>query len=180
MKTIWLIGPSGAGKTTIGKELKNKLEKTGRQSVLIDGDELRNTICKDLGFSYHDRLQQTIRASYMAKAVNQGGAWAIVCLITPFQEFREKAREIIGDNISIVYLESSKETRIERDPKGLYKKAIAGELDSKLTGYDGVFDIPQSKEALTISTDSNKTIDESVDEIISVAIGNYFSQGDGI
>jgi adenylylsulfate kinase len=180
MKTIWLFGPSGAGKTTIGKELKKKLEKTGRSSVLIDGDELRGTICQDLGFSYHDRLQQTIRASYMAKAVNQGGAWAIVCLIAPFKEFREKAKEIIGSDTSMVYLESSKETRIERDPKGLYKKAINGELEAKLTGYDGQFDIPQSKEALTVSTDSHKTIESSVYEIMSVAIGNYFSEGDGI
>ena len=96
MRTIWLFGPSGAGKTTIGKELQRDLQSSGRDAVLIDGDILRSTICSDLGFSYRDRLQQTIRAAYMAKAVNEGRSWAVVCLITPFKEFREKAKSICG------------------------------------------------------------------------------------
>jgi adenylylsulfate kinase len=177
MKTIWLFGPSGAGKTTIGKELQHQLKERGRKAVLVDGDELRDTICKDLGFSYHDRLQQATRASYMAKAINEGGAWAIVCLITPFKEFRDRAKNIVPDT-TMIYLESSLEVRIKRDPKGLYAKALSGELSSKLTGYDGTFDEPESG---TCCYNTETHVKEKIAEgIISLVVGGEYMGGTGI
>lgn len=178
MRTIWLFGPSGAGKTTIGKELQEQLKNRGRNAVLVDGDELRSTVCKDLGFSYNDRLQQSLRAAYMAKAINSGNSWAIVCLITPFKEFRDEIRKIL-DNIDMVYLESSKQERIKRDPKGLYAKAIAGELIFKLTGYDGDFDEPSENEAIIINTEQ-VSARQAANNLLELLIGQTFVGGSGI
>jgi len=177
MKTIWLFGPSGAGKTTVGNELVEKLRARGRDVVMIDGDELRRTVCFDLGFSYDDRFKQTTRAAYMAKAVTAGNAWAIVCLITPYKEFRDVATRLCGPEL--VYLQSSQEERVRRDPKGLYAKAIAGELEAKLTGYDGAFDVPDESECMTVTTEDYAAATVA-DIILSRVIGESFTKGGGI
>lgn len=180
MKTIWLYGPSGAGKTTIGKEIQARLKTSGRNAVLIDGDQLRKTICTDLGFSYHDRQQQAIRAAYLAKAVMEGGSWTIVCLITPFREFREAVSKVLEGQIDLVYLSCSQKERVRRDPKGLYAKAIAGELSTKLTGYDGSFDAPNCSSALVVHTDKNNTPKEVAKDILDSVVGGAFDEGAGI
>lgn len=180
MKTIWLYGPSGAGKTTIGKAIIKQLQKRGRQAVLVDGDELRNTICADLSFSYDDRMKQATRAAYMAYAINEGGAWCVVSLITPFKEFREKAKEIINDyaqdKMKMIFLNTSREERIKRDPKGLYAKAAAGELSAPLTGFDGPFDAPEDG-GMAVDTDGQDPEQLAIDILEDIMDETYWSGG---
>lgn len=179
MKTIWLFGPSGTGKTTVGEILVKRIKALDRPCEFIDGDELRKTVCASLGFSYPDRKEQTKRAAHIAKQVNDGGAWAVVALITPYTEFRKLAGDIIADMVP-VYLRSSKASRMDRDPKGLYKLAAQGMLNAKLTGYDGRFDEPDEFEAFIVDTDNGATPEETAQAILALAIGPALHEGDGI
>jgi len=153
---LWLYGPSGAGKTTVGAELVRMIRKTGQGAVLIDGDELRNTVSMDLGLDSAGRLLQARRAAFVARYVLEAGGIPVVSLITPCESFRSLAEVILDGRVDFVYLRSRVETRIQRDPKGLYKKAIMGQIKD-LTGYNGFFDEPES--GLIIDTDETEAID---------------------
>ncbi|XRO75833.1 adenylyl-sulfate kinase [Methanocaldococcus sp. 28A] len=164
--TIWLTGPSGAGKTTLANALKKKLKEMGYRVEILDGDEIRNSIYPNLGFSKEAREMHNKVVIHMAKLLSRNGVIAIVSLISPYKSVREYARKEIGRFME-VYVYAPLEERIKRDPKGLYAKALKGEIKG-LTGYDGVYEEPDNPE---VKVDSSKmSVDEEVEAIIKKAV----------
>ncbi len=138
--TVWMTGLPGSGKTTIALELKERLEALGRNVEILDGDEVRKGLSSDLGFSKEDRQQHAKRVTFVAKVLSRNGVIVLVGLISPFRAFRQFARDEIGDFIE-VFVDTSLEECIRRDPKGLYKKALAGEIN-ELTGLQDPYEPP--------------------------------------
>ena len=139
---IWLTGLSGSGKSTIANELAIKLQQEGKLAYILDGDNVRMGLNKDLGFSDNDRKENIRRIAEVAKLISDTGVIVITAFISPFREERENAKEIIGrDNFIEVFVRTSLETCEKRDPKGLYKKARAGEIPM-FTGIDSPYEEP--------------------------------------
>jgi len=139
---IWLTGLSGSGKSTIANELAIKLQQEGKLAYILDGDNVRMGLNKDLGFSDDDRKENIRRIAEVAKLLSDSGVIVITAFISPFREEREKAKEIVGRNNFIeVFVRTSLETCEKRDPKGLYKKARAGEIPM-FTGIDSPYEEP--------------------------------------
>ncbi|MDK2870379.1 MAG: adenylylsulfate kinase [Pyrococcus sp.] len=159
--TIWLTGPSGAGKTTLAHALKKKLTAMGYRVEILDGDTIRKTLYPNLGFSKEEREMHNRIVIHMAKLLSRNGVIAIVSLISPYKAIREYARKEIGNFIE-VYVYAPLEVRIQRDPKGLYKKAMRGEIKG-LTGYDGVYEEPENPE---VKVDSSKMTPEEEAELV--------------
>ncbi len=139
---IWLTGISGAGKSTIAQLLESKLWEEGKQTVILDGDQLRHGLTGDLGFSPEDRHENIRRAAHAAKAFMDNGCIVICAFVSPYQCDREMAREIIGPtDYTEVFVYCDPAIAQQRDPKGLYAKAMKGEITG-LTGYDAVYEEP--------------------------------------
>ena len=161
--TIWLTGPSGAGKTYLADGLQKYFVDNGIPIEIFDGDSVRKRLYPDIGFSAESRRMHNKVVINHARLMTKHGIPNIVSLISPFKDIRDHAREDIGDFIEVM-IESTKEIRIERDPKGLYAKAIAGEI-SNLTGYDGVYEPPVDPEVTVYSHE--QTLEEEVEAVIS-------------
>ena len=160
--TVWMTGLPGSGKTTIALELERRLEGIGRNVEILDGDEVRKGLSSDLGFSKEDRQQHARRVTFVAKLLSRNGVIVLVGLISPFRAFRRYAREEIGDFVE-VFVDTSLDECIRRDPKGLYKKAIAGEIKD-LTGLQDPYEPPESPE-LVISTEE-VTVEQAADMVM--------------
>lgn len=160
---IWMTGLPGSGKTTIARVLAPKLREIGLKVELFDGDEVRLQLSPDLGFTKKDRELHARRVAYLSKLLARNGIVAIVSLISPYREFREFARKEIGNFVE-VYVKTALDTCIKRDPKGLYKKALNGEI-TDLTGLQDPYEEPLNPEAI-IETEK-LTIEESAEKIIS-------------
>jgi adenylylsulfate kinase len=163
--TIWLTGPSGAGKSYLAEALMKRFVELGLRMELFDGDTVRKQLYPDIGFSKEAREMHNRVVINHAKLLTKYGIPNIVSLISPYKAVRDFARTEIG-NFMEVYLDSPKEVRIQRDPKGLYAKAIKGEI-TNLTGYDGVYEVPTSPE-LVLQT-HQMTIDEEIEAVIGKA-----------
>jgi len=151
---IWLTGLSGSGKSTIANELALKLHKEGKLAYVLDGDNIRMGLNKDLTFSDDDRKENMRRIAEVAKLLSDAGVIVITAFISPFREEREEVKNIIGKNNFIgVYVEAPLMVCEERDPKGLYKKARNGEIPM-FTGIDSPYEKPTNAD-LTINTDEN-------------------------
>jgi adenylylsulfate kinase len=161
--TIWLTGPSGAGKTYLAEGLKKYFEDNGMPLEIFDGDSVRAKLYPDIGFSAEARRMHNKIVINHARLMTKYGVPNIVSLISPFKDVRDHAREDIGNFIEVM-IESTKDVRIERDPKGLYARAIAGEI-TNLTGYDGVYEPPVDPEVTVYS--HKQTLEEEVDAVIS-------------
>lgn len=172
-QVIWLTGWSGAGKSTIAGELKNMLEIDGRKVKILDGDEVRTFLTSDLGFSKHDRDENIKRISYAAKCVADVGGTAIVAAISPYREAREAARRTIGPERFIeVFVKADLDTLVKRDPKGLYKRAMAGEIEG-FTGISDPYEEPENPDVV-IDTAADRDVTESVSKILSfIYTGRY-------
>jgi len=157
--TIWLTGPSGAGKSYLANGLLDRFRSLGHDMEVFDGDTVRKQLYPDIGFSKEAREMHNRVVINHAKLLTKYGVPNIVSLISPYKQVRDFARTEIG-NFMEVYLDSPKEVRIQRDPKGLYAKAIKGEI-SNLTGYDGVYEEPTAPE-LVVRT-HEMTLDEEID-----------------
>ncbi len=162
---IWLTGPSGAGKTTLARALERKLKEMGLKVEVLDGDEIRRKLYPDIGFSKEAREMHNRVVIHMAKLLSRNGVVAVVSLISPYKAVREKAREEIGNFIE-VYLKCPLEIRMKRDPKGLYSKAMRGEIKG-LTGYDGIYEEPENPE-LILET-HKMSVEEEVEAILNKA-----------
>ncbi|MEI4520631.1 MULTISPECIES: adenylyl-sulfate kinase [unclassified Pseudomonas] len=140
--TLWLTGLSGAGKSTIANALELALVKRGRHTYLLDGDNVRLGLCKDLGFSDADREENIRRIAELAKLFMDAGLIVITAFISPFQRDRALARDVIGDEKFIeVFIDTPLAECERRDPKGLYGKARSGVIKN-FTGIDSVYESP--------------------------------------
>ncbi len=139
---VWLCGLSGSGKTTLANALDRRLADAGLVSVVLDGDNVRQGLNRGLGFSDADRRENIRRIAEVSRLFVQAGMIVINSFITPRQELRDMAREIVGpEDLLEVYVEASFETCARRDPKGLYAKAGTGAVAS-FTGRDSSFEPP--------------------------------------
>jgi len=146
-KVIWMVGLSGSGKSTLAKLLEKELFARGFYTMLLDGDNLRTGINKNLGFSKEDRVENIRRAAEVSKLFAENGTITICSLISPTKEVREMAREIIRGKYVEVYIKCPLEVCEERDVKGLYKKARKG-LIKDFTGIGSVFEEPEAPDLL--------------------------------
>ena len=144
---LWMYGLSGSGKSTIAAALERSLHDEGRFVVILDGDNFRDGLNSDLGFSDQDRQENVRRVAEVAKMFSAQGVIAIVSVITPRQILRDAAREIIGSMFTDIYVKASYETCSERDPKGLYAKVASGEI-KQFTGKDSGFEEPLTPDIL--------------------------------
>jgi len=155
---FWLFGLSGAGKTTLASALGKKLEDQGRPVLLLDGDVLRAGLCRDLGFSDEARAENIRRAAELAKLVAAQGQIVIAAFITPREDLRSLAREIIGrDKLDLIWVDAPFAVCRQRDPKGLYQRSAAGNLPL-FTGVNSVFEEPTGHD-LRVRTDQHSAIE---------------------
>jgi len=159
---IWITGPSGVGKTTLAKALVEKLRDMGYNVELLDGDGIRSKLYPDLGFSEREREMHNRVVIEMAKLLANNGVITVVSIISPFRRTRELARREIKRFVE-VYLRCPLEVRIRRDKKGLYEKALKGEIKG-LTGFDGIYEEPENPE-IVLDTDKI-SVDEEVNKVL--------------
>lgn len=162
-KVLWFTGLSGAGKTTTAACVKTRLQELGRRVELLDGDELRQTICKGLGFTREERLENVRRIVYVAGLLAKHGVDVLVSAITPYREMRAHARKTLPGYVEI-YVQCPLEECERRDVKGLYAKARRGEL-GHFTGISDPFEAPPSPD-MTICT-ATASLEANTDAILS-------------
>jgi len=160
---IWLTGIPGSGKTTLALDLEKYYQKNSLPVEILDGDEIRKTLSKDLGFSPEDRKEHNRRVIFVAQILSKNGVTTIIPLISPYRETRDFARKEIPNFVE-VWVKTSVDECIKRDPKGLYKKALAGEIKN-LTGLQAPYEEPQNAELILDTEKQN--VEESVEIILS-------------
>ena len=159
----WLTGLSGAGKSTLAEAITPKLRAQGKRVEILDGDVVRTHLSKGLGFSREDRDTNIARIAFVAHLLARNGVVVLVAAISPFRETRDKARELIGDFVEI-HVAPPLEECIKRDVKGLYKKAIAGEIP-QFTGISDPYEEPLNPE---IIVDTSKgSVDDGARRILA-------------
>lgn len=169
--TIWFTGLPCSGKSTISVILEEVIRKERGMVEVLDGDVIRTNLSKGLGFSREDRETNLMRIGFVCNLLTRNGVPAIAAAISPFENVREQTREMIGDGYIEVYTRCSVEACIERDVKGMYKKALAGEIKG-FTGVDDPFDEPTDSEVV-VDTDK-ETPEESAAKIIQYLRENGF------
>ena len=163
-KVLWMTGLSGSGKSSIANVLEQALHARGVRTFILDGDNIRHGLNKDLGFTDADRVENIRRTAEVAKLMVDAGLVVITAFISPFRSERDMARAMFEDDEFVeVYLDVPLSVAEERDPKGLYKKARRGELPH-FTGIDSPYEAPESAE-VTIPT-GDLTIEECVERIL--------------
>jgi adenylyl-sulfate kinase len=164
--TIWLTGLSASGKSTIANEIEVWIYGQQIRAYVLDGDNTRSGINKDLSFSDADRAENIRRVAEICRLFNDAGIIAIAALISPFEKDRQMARDIIGNNDFIeIFINCNLSECVKRDPKGLYKLALEGQI-SNFTGINSPYEPPQSPD-LRLQTDVN-----SIDECM-LLVKNY-------
>ena len=148
---LWLCGLSGSGKSTLANALERALHSEGKYVIILDGDNLRSGLNADLGFSDEDRNENIRRTAEVAKILSNNGAIVILSLITPQEEFRAKARQIIGESYKEIYIKADFATCQQRDVKGLYAKQAKGEINH-FTGAGSDFVEPTNPDLVIDTT----------------------------
>jgi adenylylsulfate kinase len=143
--TVWFTGLSGAGKSTVAELLYHELRARGMKVEILDGDKVRQNLSKGLGFSKEDRDTNILRIGFVANLLTRNGVAAICCPISPYRETRDQVRGQIGDFVEVYVHATVDEIAQHRDPKGLYKKALAGEIKN-FTGVDDPYEPPENPE----------------------------------
>lgn len=161
---LWFTGLSGAGKSTLAHAVEEQLHQQGCSTFVFDGDNVRHGLCGDLGFSEADRSENIRRIGEMAKLFVDAGIIALTAFISPFREERAKIRQLLGEDFVEIYCRCSIETCEQRDIKGLYRRARAGEIGD-FTGISSPYEEPEQPE-LVVDTDK-LTLDESVEQVIN-------------
>ena len=164
--TLWFTGLSGAGKTTIAELVGPELERRGRLVEYLDGDVVRTHLSKGLGFSKEDRDTNIERIGWVASRLTRHGAAVLVSAISPYEETRRKARELVEEHGAFVevFVDASVEECARRDVKGLYEKAFRGEI-AEFTGVSDPYEPPQAPE-ITLDTE-NETPEESASKVLA-------------
>jgi bifunctional enzyme CysN/CysC len=152
---LWFTGLSGSGKSTIANIVERTLFAQGRHTYMLDGDNVRHGLNRDLGFTDADRVENIRRVAEAAKLFVEAGLIVLVSFISPFRSERRMARELLGPGEFVeVFVDTPIEVCIERDPKGLYHKALEGEI-KHFTGIDSPYEAPEAPE-LTLKTVGNE------------------------
>lgn len=176
---LWFTGLSGAGKSTIARALEKKLFDQGAQTVLLDGDNLRHGLCGDLGFSESDRRENLRRAGEVARLFYENGTLVLAAFVSPFVADRDRIRKLFPEGgFFEIHVDADLETCRSRDPKGLYEKAIAGQI-ANFTGVSSPYEAPENPE-IHLRTDA-ASVDEAVDDILRRlhAAGIFTPPGEG-
>ncbi|QGG47605.1 adenylyl-sulfate kinase [Heliorestis convoluta] len=161
---LWFTGLSGSGKSTLANAVERKLYEKKVHSYLLDGDNVRHGLNKDLGFSDQDRQENIRRIGEVSKLFVDAGIVVLTAFISPFREDRDQVRQLVAEEEFIeIYVKCSLEECERRDPKGLYQKARAGKIPF-FTGISSPYEEPTAP-ALTIETD-RFSLDESVDQVV--------------
>ncbi|WP_440054844.1 adenylyl-sulfate kinase [Pseudoalteromonas sp. T1lg65] len=161
---LWFTGFSGSGKSTVANALERALFSQGVHTYLLDGDNVRHGLCKDLGFSDEDRVENIRRVGELSKLMVDAGLIVLTAFISPFQAERDMVRNLVEDGEFIeVFLNTPLDICEQRDPKGLYKKARAGEI-KHFTGIDSAYEPPINPE-ICLNT-SEQSLDDSVQQLL--------------
>ncbi len=165
---IWMTGLSGSGKSTLADAVETKLSELGRTTTILDGDNLRTGLNNDLGFSEEDRRENVRRVGEVAKLMCDAGVIPIVALVSPFAADRDAVRSILGDDQFIeVFVDTPIETCSDRDPKGLYRRAKAGEI-ANLTGVGQDYEPPARPEVHAHGdTDLSANVDLVIEQVLA-------------
>jgi adenylyl-sulfate kinase len=163
---IWFTGYSGAGKSSLASEVEKQFIELGLKTSLLDGDIVRTGLCKDLNFSKQDREENIRRVGHMTQQLVDAGIIVLCAFISPFRESRDNVRKLFNDDEFIeVFVDTPLEVCEQRDVKGLYKKARAGEV-KEFTGIDSPYEKPLQPE-VCIRSDNNFTVKESAKLVIN-------------
>jgi len=165
--TVWFTGLSGSGKSTIAEMLFHEFKARDLKTEILDGDEVRKNLSKGLGFSKEDRDTNIMRIGYVAHLLTRNGVAAICCPISPYKATRDAVRELTGEFVEVYVHATVDEIAAHRDPKGLYKKALAGEITG-FTGVDDPYEAPDAAE-LVIAGDVVPPAD-AADAVVEVLI----------
>jgi adenylylsulfate kinase len=168
--TIWFTGLSGAGKSTIAEMLYHELKARDLKTEILDGDQVRKNLSKGLGFSKEDRDTNIARIAYVANLLTRNGVATICCPISPYRATRDAARELIGEFVEVYVHATVDEIAAHRDPKGLYKKALAGEITG-FTGVDDPYEEPLEAELVL------HTLEESPEESLQIVLDTLAALG---
>ena len=163
--TVWFTGLSGSGKSTIAEMLYHEFQARGLKTEILDGDVVRQNLSKGLGFSQEDRDTNILRIGFVAQLLTRNGVAAICCPISPYKQTRDAVRAQIGEFVEVHVHATVEEIAANRDPKGLYRKALAGELPG-FTGVDpdAPYEAPESPE-LVVDTLA-ETPEESLQKVL--------------
>jgi adenylyl-sulfate kinase len=162
--TLWFTGLSGSGKSTLACEVEQELRRRDRKVEVLDGDVIRTNLSKGLGFSKEDRDINIRRIGFVCDLLTRNGVAALAAAISPYKAIRDENRKLIGNFVE-VYCKCPLEVLAERDVKGLYKKAMAGEIKG-FTGVDDPYEEPSEEEAEIICESDKETVEESVAKIL--------------
>jgi adenylyl-sulfate kinase len=181
--TLWFTGLSGAGKSTIADLVAAELRKRHSKIEVLDGDVIRTNLSKGLGFSREDRDANIRRIAFVADLLSRNGVPVITAAISPYKATRDEARMLMGERFIEVYVKASLDTCVERDVKGLYKKALAGEIEH-FTGVSDPYEPPSHPE-LVLDTEAHSA-EQSAQLILGylesrglIPAGNHSSGGGG-
>ncbi|MFP4623954.1 MAG: adenylyl-sulfate kinase [Gemmatimonadota bacterium] len=175
--TLWLTGLSGSGKSTLARSLDEALFHRGCKTFILDGDNVRHGLSRDLGFSPEDRTENIRRIGEVAKLFTNAGTIVLTAFISPYRADRDGVRAIMGNGDFIeVHVDAPLEVCEERDPKGLYKKARAGEIPN-FTGIDAPYEEPADPE-VRVRT-GERSVEECVAEVIEYLEENGYLGGEG-
>ncbi len=167
---VWLTGLSGSGKSTIGFALEERLVQEGHAAYVLDGDNVRHGLNGDLGFTPADREENIRRIGEVAALFADSGLIAVSAFISPYRRDRDRVRGLVDEGRFVeVFVNAPIEVCEQRDPKGLYVRARAGEIE-EFTGVSAPYESPQSPEVVLDT--ANKTVDECVDDIINYLLNN--------
>ncbi len=171
---VWFTGLSGSGKSTVSRVVEEQLTAAGRLVYVLDGDNVRHGLCADLGFSDADRTENIRRIGHVAGLMADTGAIVLTAFISPFRADRQQVRDVVGDDDFLeVYVDAPLAVCESRDPKGLYKKARAGEIP-EFTGVSSPYEPPESP-AVHLKT-GDLSLDECAAEVrATLERGGFFS-----
>jgi bifunctional enzyme CysN/CysC len=155
---LWFTGLSGAGKSTIANLVEAGLHARGIHTIMLDGDNVRHGLNKDLGFTEADRVENIRRIGEVAKLMTDAGLIVLCSFISPFRAERQMVRELVGEGEFIeIFVDTPLDTCIARDPKGLYRRALAGEIKN-FTGVDQAYEVPERPEIRLAANDGTAAV----------------------
>jgi adenylylsulfate kinase len=163
---LWFTGLSGAGKSTLAHAVEEQLFQMGYHTFVLDGDNVRHGLCSDLGFSNEDRVENIRRISEVSKLFLEAGVIVLTAFISPFRADRLKARSLVGEDFVEIYCNCPLDVCEDRDVKGLYRRARAGEI-KYFTGISSPYEEPENPE---LSIDTTKSLDNCVEQVLEYLI----------